>query len=105
MIETITHAFFAAVGAGILTILVLLIKKLWKSMTADDLTMKALAHDAYFRHARHLLTQDSITEEELENHNYLYRAYHVQGLNSTGDKLHEMVLEKNVIPQKTEWGK
>lgn len=105
MIETITHAFFAAVGTGILTILVLLIKKLWKSMTADDLTMKALAHDAYFRHARYLLTQDSITEEELENHNYLYRAYHVQGLNSTGDKLHEMVLEKNVIPQKTEWGK
>ena len=105
MIETITHAFFAAIGAGILTILVLLIKKLWKSMTADDLTMKALAHDAYFRHARYLLTQDSITEEELENHNYLYRAYHVQGLNSTGDKLHEMVLEKNVIPQKTEWGK
>ena len=101
MIETVLHAFLTAIGAGILTIIVLLIKKLWKSMTADDLTMKALAHDAYFRHARYLLKQPNITEEELENHNYLYKAYHVQGLNSTGDRLHEMVMQKpvNVMPE------
>ena len=96
VLDTIAKAFLGACGAGFLTILILLIKKLWKSMTADDLTMKALAHDAYFRHARYLLAQDSITEEELENHNYLYRAYHIQGLNSTGDKLHHDILEKPI---------
>ena len=94
IIDIVVKAFFGACGAGILTIIILLIKKLWKSMTADDLTMKALAHDAYFRHARYLLAKDAITEEELENHNYLYKAYHVQGLNSTGDKLHKDILEK-----------
>ena len=103
MLDVISKAFLGACGAGILTIIVLLIKKLWKSMTADDLTMKALAHDAYFRHARYLLAKDQITEEELENHNYLYRAYHIQGLNSTGDTLHEKILNKEVIPQKSEW--
>ena len=72
IIDIVVKAFFGACGAGILTLIILLIKKLWKSMTADDLTMKALAHDAYFRHARYLLAKDAITEEELENHNYLY---------------------------------
>ena len=99
--HAIVDAFLGAIGTGILTILVLLIRKLIKSMTDDDLTMKALAHDAYFRHARYLLAKESITEEELENHNYLYRAYHAQGLNSTGDRLHEMVMQKpvNVMPE------
>lgn len=96
VMDTILKAFLTGCGAGILTIIILLIKKLWKSMTADDITMKALAHDAYFRHVRYLLAKDEITEEELENHNYLYNAYHVQGLNSTGDKLHEEVLKKPV---------
>ena len=96
MLDILLKAFLTACGAGILTIIILLIKKLWKSMTADDITMKALAHDAYFRHVRYLLQKDEITEEELENHNYLYNAYHIQGLNITGDKLHEEVLKKPV---------
>lgn len=66
-------------------------------MVNDDLTLKAIAHDAYFRQARYLLEKDEISEEELENHNYLYRAYHSQGLNGTGDRLHELIMEKKVI--------
>lgn len=101
VLDIVLKAFLTACGAGILTIIILLIKKLWKSMTADDLTMKALAHDAYFRHARYLLAQDEITEEELENHNYLYRAYHIQGLNSTGDKIHNDILQKPIKIEKS----
>lgn len=96
VMDTILKAFLTGCGAGALTIIVLLIKKLWKSMTADDVTIKALAHDAYFRQARYLLSKSSITEEELENHNYLYSAYHAQGLNSTGDKLHDEIMKKTV---------
>ena len=95
--DHVFDAFLTAIGSGILTIIILVIKMMVKKLNNDDLTMKALAHDAYFRHARYLLAKDEISEEELENHNYLYRAYHSQGLNGTGDRLHELVLEKKVI--------
>jgi Asp-tRNA(Asn)/Glu-tRNA(Gln) amidotransferase B subunit len=58
--------------------------------------VEALAHDAYFRHTRQLLAKDFVTEDELENHNYLYTAYHTLGLNSTGDQLHRQVMQKMV---------
>lgn len=94
--ETIINAFLAACGAGVLTLIIMAIKWLVKKIRVDTLTMKALAHDAYYRQTRHLLNQDVIREDELENHNYLYDAYKAQKLNSTGDKLHEMVLKKEV---------
>ena len=58
--------------------------------------LEALSHDAYFRHCRRILAKDEITEEELENHQYLYKEYHSQGLNGTGDRMHQLVLEKPV---------
>lgn len=94
---TVLNAFLTACGAGMVTFLVFLIKWTVKKMNADDLTMKAVAHDAYFRQCRYLLAKDEITEEELENHNYLYKAYKSQGLNGTGDRLHQIVLEKQVL--------
>ena len=94
--DIILKAFLAACGTGILTIIVLIIKLIWKKIKADDLTIKALAHDAYFRHCHFLMQKDTITEEELENHDYLWRAYTGQGLNGTGQKLHEQILQKEV---------
>lgn len=97
MTQIIVNAFLSAIGAGILTLIVLFIKWMIRKMRADRKTIEAIAHDAYFRHCRYLLTKDEITEEELENHNYLYQAYKAQGLNSTGDKFNELVLEKKVL--------
>ena len=97
ILDTIIKAFLTACGAGLLTLIVFLIKWTIKKMSADDLTMKAVAHDAYFRQCRYLLAKDEITEEELENHNCLYKAYKSQGLNGTGDRLNELVLEKKVL--------
>lgn len=96
--DIILRAFLAAIGAGLLTLVIFCIKWVYKKIEADDKTMKALAHDAYFRHCRYLLPDDEITETELENHNFLYEAYHVQGLNGTGDRMHELILEKKVSP-------
>lgn len=99
--ETVVNSFLAAIGAGILSIIALFIKWMWKKFKADDLTIKALAHDAYFRQARYLLSQDFITEEQLENHDYLWQAYVGQGLNGTGKQLHEKILQMEVRVDKS----
>lgn len=92
----IINGLLTAIGAGILTVVVLMIKWIWKKFRADDLTIKALAHDAYFRHARYLLNLDIITEDDFENHEYLWQAYKGQGLNGTGEQLHKQILKKTV---------
>ncbi len=56
----------------------------------------ALSHDSFFKDCRRLLAKDTITEEELDNHNYLYKAYHELGLNGTGDRMHSLILEKPI---------
>lgn len=62
--------------------------------------LEALAHNAFFSDCRRLMPKEAITEDELDNHNYLYKAYHSLGLNSTGDRMHEIILEKPVLPNK-----
>lgn len=94
------EAFLSACGAGILTLIIIVIKWFVKKIRIDDLTIEALAHDAYYRHARYLMDSDEITEAELENHNHLYEAYHAQGLNGTGDRIHQQILEKKVVTSK-----
>ena len=94
------EAFLSACGAGALTLIIIGIKWFVKKIRVDDLTIEALAHDAYYRHARYLMDSDEITEAELENHNHLYEAYHAQGLNGTGDRIHQQILEKKVVTSK-----
>lgn len=95
--DRLVEAFLGACGAGLLTLIVIAIKWFIKKIRVDDLTIEALAHDAYYRHCRYLLQNDEITEDELENHNHLYEAYKAQGLNGTGDKLHQEILAKKVV--------
>lgn len=97
VIDTLMKAFLTACGGGLLTLIIIAIKWFVKKIGADNLTMKAVIHDSYFRQARYLLAKDEITEEEYENHDYLYQAYHVQGLNGTGDRLHDEIERKPVI--------
>lgn len=67
-----------------------------EDQAVTNMVLEAVAHDAFYRDCRQLLTKDNITEEELDNHNYLYNAYHAMGLNSTGDRMHQLILEKPV---------
>lgn len=101
--DILINGLLTAIGTGCLTLVVLIIKWMVKKIRADDLTMKALAHDAYFRQARYLADKETISEEEFENHDYLYRAYHSQGLNGTGDKLHAVILQKPIDPNPSEF--
>ena len=94
----IINSFLSACGAGVLTLLVLMIKWFVKKIRADDVTLKALTHDAYYRNCHQLLPKDSITEDESENHEYMWKAYNAQKLNGTGRKLHEQIMQKPVMP-------
>ena len=47
--EIVLTSFLSAIGAGILTLIVMLIRWLWKKIRTDDLTIKALAHNAFYQ--------------------------------------------------------
>lgn len=104
MSDTVITLLIAIFGSnGLFSVIVLLINRHYskRDKAVEDLNimreaLAALSHDAYFRHCRMVLAKDEITEEELENHQYLYKAYHSQGLNGTGDRMHQLVLEKPV---------
>lgn len=89
----VMNAFLAAIGAGILTLIIICVKWLWKKITADSLTLRALAHDSFFRMARELVAKDYVTESELENLEILYKGYKAQGLNGTGKRMYEIVMD------------
>ena len=99
MIETLdilNRAFITACGAGLLTLIIFIIKYFVQLIRRDRMTLDALSHDAYYKDCWILLKKDEITKDELENHGYLYKTYHMRGLNGTGDKLHELIMEKPV---------
>ena len=87
----ITSAAGAFVGAVIVWI-----KGMLKKQKEFESALKALAHDSFYRQCRYLLPQASITEDELENLNYLHDAYRSLGLNGTGEELHKRCLEKPI---------
>ena len=68
------------------------------TIRADDLTIKALTHDAYYRNCHSLINKEAITEDESDNHDYMWQAYKAQKLNGTGKKLHEQIIQKPVVP-------
>lgn len=65
-------------------------------MLCYDQSLKALAHDSFHRQCRQLLGQETITEDELENLNYLYESYKALGLNGTGEELYKRCLGKEL---------
>ena len=94
--QVIINSILGACGAGIFTGICLWVKTLYKKSKAYDKSLKALAHDAYFRYCRYLMPNETLTEAEMENLTYLYESYHALGLNGTGDKLYQQISAKPV---------
>ena len=102
--EIIVTVVVAVLGSGALTTLVSIIvtrhyakkDKETEEQNKSRFVIEALAHNAYFGNCEKLMDKDVLTREELDNHNYLYKAYHSLGLNSTGDRMHELILEKPI---------
>lgn len=87
----LTSAAGAFVGAVIIWV-----KGMLKRQKEFESALKALAHDSFYRQCRDLLPQDSISEDELENLNYLHEAYTSLGLNGTGEELYRRCLKKPI---------
>jgi len=92
----ILNAVLAACGSALFAGICFWIKSIYNKSKAYDFALKALAHDAFFRYCRYLDPEDTLSEDELENLNFLYKAYHSLGLNGTGDKLYNQVISKPV---------
>ena len=98
--QIILNSILGAVGTAIFAGVCVWVKGLWRKSKTYDKAVKALAHDAFYRYCRYLLPEDTLTEDEVENINYLYDSYHSLGLNSTGDKLYMQIMSKPVRTEK-----
>jgi capsule polysaccharide export protein KpsC/LpsZ len=92
----IINSILAACGSALFAGLCVWIKRIYAQSKAYDFALKALAHDAFFRYCRYLLPSDELAEDEVENLNFLYKAYHSLGLNGTGDKFYNQIIAKPV---------
>ena len=93
----IVNSILTACGGALFTGLCVWIRGLYVKSKNYDKALKALSHDAFFRYCRYLLPRETLSEDEVENLNYLYEGYHSLGLNSTGDKLYQQVISKPVV--------
>ena len=73
----LTSAAGAFVGAVIIWV-----KGMLKRQKEFESALKVLAHDSFYQQCRAILTQESMTEDELENLNYLHDS-ECQGLFSS----------------------
>ena len=92
----ILNSILAACGSALFAGICVWVKTLWTKSKSYDSALKALAHDAYFRYCRYLDPCKELSEDEVENLNFLYNAYHSLGLNGTGDKLYNQIIAKPV---------
>ena len=92
----IINSILAACGSALFAGICFWIKALYIKSKSYDFALKALAHDAFYRNCRYLAPCEELDEDEVENLNFLYKAYHSLGLNGTGDKLYAQIISKPV---------
>ena len=86
-------AIITAAAGGVFTAAVVWIKNQYTKGRIQDRALKALSHDSFFRMCRYILAKGSMSEDELENLNYLHDTYKGLGMNGTGDELYRRCLE------------
>ena len=96
ILDVALKAIVTAAAGGLFTAAVLWIKSLIAKEKVMAEALKALAHDSFYRQCRYLLAKEYITEDELENLNYLHDAYTSLGMNGTGEELYRRCLEKPI---------
>ncbi|MBE6046138.1 MAG: hypothetical protein E7221_05485 [Clostridiales bacterium] len=96
MVELILKAIITSAAGAFVGAVIVWIKGMLKKQQEFEAALKALAHDSFYRQCRYLLGQDTISESELENLNYLHDAYTSLGLNGTGEELYKRCLEKKI---------
>lgn len=94
--DTFIKAIVTAAAGGFLTALVMWLKSVHKKNQVYENAIKALAHDSFYKACRELIRKEFITEDELENLNYLHDAYTALGMNGTGEELYKRCVEKEI---------
>lgn len=96
MIELILKAIITSAAGAFVGAVIVWVKGMLKRQQEFEAALKALAHDSFYRQCRVLLPQESISEDELENLNYLHDAYTSLGLNGTGEELYRRCTQKTI---------
>lgn len=94
--EIILNAILTACGSAIFAGICVWVRGLYKKSKIYDKALRALMHNAFYKCCRELDPKEEITEDELENLNYLYESYNALGLNGTGEKLYKQIVAKPV---------
>lgn len=96
ILDYIVKAVITSGAGAFVAACIVWVKGLVKKDKVFDAALKALAHDSFYRQCRYLLSKDFITEDELENLNYLHDAYTSLGMNGTGKELYKRCLKKEL---------
>ena len=96
ILDIILKAILTSAAGAFVGAVIIWVKGMLKRQKEFESALKALAHDSFYRQCRDLLPQDSISEDELENLNYLHDAYTSLGLNGTGEELYRRCLKKPI---------
>ena len=96
IVDLIVKAVITAASGAFVGAVILWVKNTLRKMKVYDDALRALAHDSFYRQCRYLLQQDGISEDELENLNYLHDAYTALGMNGTGEELYRRCVEKEI---------
>lgn len=91
--DTILTAILSALGGGIVTLAICTFTGFFKWLKAIVLAVKAVTHDALFKQCRYIQEKEQITENELDNLEHLYNAYHGLGMNGTGETMYNRCKE------------
>lgn len=86
--STITTAILSAVGGSLVTIIIAIVTGLFTFIKGCIKATKATTHHYLFKECGRLLRVGSATEDELENLDELYEAYHALGMNGIGTELY-----------------
>ena len=90
MTETIVIAIFGS--TGLWTLINNLIASHKSKRSVEKKALLALLHDKLYYLCQHFISKGSITADELENLEYLYKPYSSLGGNGTCKRLYEEVL-------------
>ena len=96
ILDIILKAILTSAAGAFVGAVIIWAKGMLKRQKEFESALKALAHDSFYRPCRALLTQERMTEEELENLNYMHDAYTSLGLHGTGEELYRRCLEKPI---------
>ena len=95
MVDFIKEYWLEALFTGVISLLSLLVKRLYKKFQQEVCTQKllkegmvAILHDRLYQLCTEYIERGEITIDELENVEYLYKSYHALGGNGTGTALY-----------------